>query len=66
MITKEQALLIARGECIRRGWPWNEQTFVRWGFFTFKVWGGWRKGGNLYMKIRKRDGKILRAIMTPK
>lgn len=25
-ITKLEALRIARDECSRRGWPWNEQT----------------------------------------
>ena len=66
MVTKEQVLEIARQECTRRGWPWNEQTSVRWGLFAFTVWGGGRKGGNLCMKIRKRDGEVLSATMTPK
>jgi hypothetical protein len=66
MVTKERALEIAREECTRRGWPWNEQTSVKWGFFSYTVWGGGRKGGNLCMKIRKRDGEIISATMTPK
>jgi hypothetical protein len=66
MVTKEQALEIARQECVRRGWPWNEQTSVKWALFVFTVWGGGRKGGNLCMKIRKRDGEVLSAIMTSK
>jgi hypothetical protein len=66
MVTKEQALEIARQECGRRGWPWNEQTSVRWGLFALTGWGGGRKGGNLWMKIRKRDGEILSASMSPK
>lgn len=66
MVTKEKALEIAREECTRRGWPWNEQTSVKWSFFSYTVWGGGRKGGNLYIKIRKRDGQIISATMTPR
>ncbi len=66
MITKEQALEIARKECKQRGWPWNEHTTIAWGFICYTVWGGGRKGGNLMMKIRKRDGEIVSAGMTPK
>lgn len=65
-VSSETALRIARDECERRGWPWNEQTKVRWGFFNFTVWGGGRKGGNLFMKIRKKDGAIVQSSMTPK
>jgi hypothetical protein len=63
-ITKEDALKIAREECVRQGWQWNDQTVVKWGFFSFTIWGGGRKGGNLFMKIRKKDGAILKSNMT--
>jgi hypothetical protein len=66
MVTKQQALQNAREECIRRGWPWNNQSKVKWGLFSYTVWGGGRKGGNLCFKIRKKDGSILSAAMTPK
>jgi len=65
-ITKSDALRIAKDECIRHNWPWNEQTTVTWGVFSYTVWGGGRKGGNLYMKIRKKDGAILKSSMTPR
>jgi len=64
-ISKKEALLIAQEECLRRGWPWNDQTTVRWGIFDFTVWGGGRKGGNLFMKIRKTDGAILKSSISP-
>lgn len=63
-ITKEGAREIAKRECARHGWTWNERTTVRWGLFNFTVWGGGRKGGNLFMKIRKRDGAVLKSSMT--
>jgi hypothetical protein len=65
MITRKQALQIARDECERRGWPWNEQAFVQWGIFAFTVWGGGRKGCNLCVRVRKRDGAIVKSFMTP-
>ncbi len=64
MITKSQALEIARQECARRGWPWNDHTTVKWGLFSYFVWGGGRKGGNLWIKVRKRDGSVMSATMS--
>lgn len=66
MVTKERALEIVREECTLRGWPWNEQASVKRGFFSYTVWGGGRKGGNLWNKIRKQDGEIISATMTPR
>lgn len=66
MVTKAQALDIAHQECVRRRWPWNENTVVKRGLFVFRVWGGGRKGGNAFKKVRKKDGAILVATMTPR
>lgn len=65
-ITKQEALTIARQECERRGWAWNKETTVRWGLFTYTAWGGGRKGGNLWVQIRRRDGAVLGIGMTPR
>ena len=65
-INKDDAMRIARAECAKNGWVWNDDTTVRWGFFAFTVWGGGRKGGNLSMKIRKCDGAILHSSVTPR
>lgn len=62
---KEEARSIARAECERKCWPWVEPVYVRWGLFTYSIWGGGRKGGNLHMRIRKRDGAILSSGITP-
>src|SRR5688572_17390003 len=35
MLTKEQALQVAREECARRGWLWQEQTWGKMGVATF-------------------------------
>ena len=55
-ITKQEALSIAREECKRRGWPLFEETSVRWGFFTYTVWIGYRI---IWVRIRKKDGAVL-------
>lgn len=64
--SREQAREIAQAECARRGLPWEEPVLVQWRFFTYRIWGSGRKGGNLYMQIRKRDGAILSAGVTPR
>jgi hypothetical protein len=64
-MTCEQAREIAKAECARRGWPWPSNVSVRWRPFTYSVWGRGGKGGNLSMRIRKRDGVILRAGISP-
>jgi hypothetical protein len=66
MITKQQAKEIAQNECQKKGWPWIEPIDVQWGIFNYTVWGGRRKGGNLIIKIRKKDGKIISSSITPK
>ncbi len=65
MVTKQQAREIARQECVRKGWPWLEPIYVKWGLFYYTVWGGGRKGTNLCVKVRKKDGVISSSLMTP-
>lgn len=64
--SKEEARRLAQEECVRNGWPWTEPISVRWGIFAYTVWGGGRKGGNLCVRIRKRDGVILSSGRTPR
>ena len=61
---REKARCIAEVECQRRGWPLLEPVRVYWGLFTYTVWGGGR-GGGVRIKIRKKDGVVMDAIMTP-
>lgn len=65
-VTKDEAREIARRECERNGWPWVEPVSVRWGLLAYTVWGGGRKGGNLCVRIRKKDGAVLSSNMTPR
>jgi hypothetical protein len=66
MITKQQAKEIARNECQQKNWPWLEPIYVKWGLYNYTIWGGGRKGGNLIIKIRKKDGEIICSGITPK
>ena len=66
-MNKEQARAIARTECDRRGWHWQEPVNVHWGLFTFVVWtNALSRGGNVCMKIRRRNGEVVSAGVTPK
>ena len=58
-ITANQALIIAREECSRRGWPWSEQTYAEEGLLAYTVTVAKPKGGRLVVRIRLRDGAIL-------
>jgi len=58
-------MTIARQECQKRGWPWREPVSVKWGIFSYTVWGGGTKGGNLCIKIRKSNGEIMNAGFSP-
>ena len=66
MISKAEAREIAKEVCKEKGFPWVEPVYVKWGLFSYFVWGGGRKGGNLTMRIRKKDGAVLSAGMTPR
>lgn len=61
-ITKNEAIQIAREECERREWPWQEPILVYWGIFSFTVRTNTkRKVGNASFRIRKRDGVVIGA-----
>lgn len=64
-ISKSRAKEIAREECERRGIPWREPISVKWGFLAYTIWGGGRKGGNLMVRVRKCDGAVISATMSP-
>lgn len=66
MISKQEALAIARDECARRGWGWTEPVRVSWGIFTYTVCTNCHsRGGNAALVIRKRDGVITSATISP-
>jgi hypothetical protein len=65
--TKEQALQLAIAAAKERKWPWKEPVSVRWGLLTYTVWTNARsRGGNVCLKIRKRDGAVISASLSPR
>jgi hypothetical protein len=66
MIDRRAAEEIARKECEARCWILGEPVKVQWGLFHHEVWGyANRKGGNVIIRVRKRDGKVIHACVTP-
>ena len=65
-MNKQEAQEIAQKECEARGWSLGQPVKISGGLFHYEVWGfADRKGGNVIIRIRKWDGKIVRACMTP-
>jgi hypothetical protein len=65
--SKEQALQLAIAAARERNWPWNEPVCVRWGFLSYTVVTNARsRGGNVRLKIRKRDGAVVSASLSTK
>jgi hypothetical protein len=66
LMDKNAAIEIARKECQQRNWILGDPVAVHWGFFNYEVWGyANRKGGNVVIRVRKSNGKIVSAFITP-
>lgn len=65
--SKQQAREIAAAVCAARDWPFTEPVLVSWRPFTYRIWtNSSSRGGNVFIRIRKRDGEVLDASITPK
>ena len=65
--SKQQAREIAAALCAAREWPFTEPVHVRWGLFNYEVWtNAAMRGGNVSVRIRKRDGQVMAAGITPR
>jgi hypothetical protein len=59
-ITKQQAEELAMAECARLNWPWLGPIQVHWGLFSYLVRTNTNnRGGNAYVRISKKDGRVL-------
>jgi hypothetical protein len=64
-IPHDRALAIARAECDARGWPWVDPIHVSQSPFAFHVMTNAQcRGGNVYIRIRRSDGHVLRAAFA--
>ena len=60
--SKQQAREIAAALCAAREWPFTEPVHVKWRLFTYEVWtNAITRGGNVFVRIRKRDGQVMSA-----
>lgn len=65
--SRQHAREIAASVCAARDWPFAEPVHVHWGLFTYRVWtNAMSRGGSVFMRIRKRDGEVIEAGITPK
>jgi hypothetical protein len=65
--SKQQARGIAAAWCAGREWPFVEPVLVCWRPFTYQVWtNGSSRGGNVFVRVRKRDGQVLHASIMPR
>ena len=65
--SKQDAREIAASVCAARDWPFTEPVLVHWRPFTYQVWtNASSRGGNVCIRIRKRDGEVLQASITPR
>lgn len=67
LITKVQAIAIARAECERRGYPWREPMRADEHLREYVVWIlGQTVGGNLGFHIDIHTGAITRVTTLPR
>jgi len=63
-ITRERAMDIARTVCAEQGWEWEavhaEELAAEWRITT----GFGRLGGNAFIRIEKRTGRVLDKHIT--
>ena len=66
-ITRQQAIEIARNLAESEELQWQGRVIVHWGWTTYGVWTNADfLGGNLWVRIRRSDGKVLRFGTTPR
>jgi hypothetical protein len=66
MVSRVEAIQIARAECALRGWPWLAPIEVHWGLFTITVITNAKsRGSNVRIRVRRRDGAVVSADLAP-
>lgn len=64
-ISRVEAEAIAREECARRGWPWQEPVHVGELVWEFHIMtNSRRKSGNANIWVHRRDGVVTGANYT--
>jgi hypothetical protein len=64
-VTRDEALGVAKAEADRRGWPWIEPVRASGGWLSYKfMTNASKRGVNVNVRVRARDGKVLRAAFA--
>jgi hypothetical protein len=67
MISRDDAVTLAREEVVRKGLVWTEPATVNFGFWNFRVWTrGDSRGGNIIIRVNRRSGAATIMAVTPK
>jgi hypothetical protein len=57
MISRREALELARAEVERQDLPWTEPIGVHAGFWNYRVWTNkGTRGGNVIIRVNRRSG----------
>ena len=65
MVSRAEAIQIARAECALRGWPWLAPIEVHWGLFSLTVITNAKsRGCNARIRVRRRDGAVVSADLA--
>lgn len=66
-VSRFDALELARAECERRGWPWNEPVHLTEHLTRYTVWTNAEfRGANCVISIDSVSGEVLSAEVTPR
>jgi hypothetical protein len=67
MISRAEAMELARAEVERAGLPWVEPISVHRGIWNYEVWTRSKsRGGNVIIQVNRRSGVATVVAHTPK
>jgi hypothetical protein len=66
-LTREQAAEIARAECERQGWAWEQPVRIHEHLRYYWFWtNAHMRGGNVHIRVDIHDGRVLWSSITPR
>ena len=67
IISREEAISIARNECKKRNWAWQLPVKVQLRFGVWVIQSNWgRRGMNARIVIDQKTGEVIKAIYLPR
>jgi hypothetical protein len=66
VVGREAAVAAAKDECLKQGWPWVEPVHVLEGPIEYLIMtSAHMRGGNVSVRIRCEDGRVVAAGFAP-